>query len=178
MSASPLHESVHDGKTETHVVLTPPSHHEIVIARVLEAPRELVFRAWTDPRQLAQWWGPHGFICADSHVDLRPGGRFRLDMQGPDGLAYPCEGIYHEITPPERIVLGGMLDDRDACGCGIPPNGRVTITFAALAERLTRLTITARLPSRESCDIVVQHGFGLGWSQALERLEAQLARAQ
>src|ERR1700753_1168821 len=83
----------------------------IVISRVVEAPRELVFAAFTDPRHLAQFWGPAGFSAPACEVDLRVGGRFYVEMRGPDGASYPCTGTYREIAPPERIVYVSTAAD-------------------------------------------------------------------
>jgi uncharacterized protein YndB with AHSA1/START domain len=71
---------------------------ELVLTRVFDAPRELVFKAWTDPKQVAQRWGPRGFSNPVCELDLRPGGVFRLHMRGPDGTVYPMTGVYHEIV--------------------------------------------------------------------------------
>lgn len=163
-----------DAMAESQILLTPPTHHEIVITRVINAPRELVFDAWTKPEHLAQWWGPGGFAATVCEVDLRVGGRFRLDLRGPDGIDYPCDGIYHEILRPERIVYSGMADDRHPCGAGIPPHSMVTIHFLAQAPAVTRLSINARLPSVAACEAAVQAGFVAGWKDALERLHLSI----
>ena len=159
----------------SQIILTPPAHHEIVIARVLPAPRQRVFDAWTQPEHIMQWWGPHAFTGMQCEVDLRVGGHFRIDLRGPDGLDYPCEGVFHEIVVPERIVYTGIADDRHPCGSGIPPHSRVTVSFDEMAPAETRLTIRARIASRELCDAIVGGGFVPGWRDAFERLEAVLA---
>src|SRR5260370_16948722 len=78
---------------------------ELVLTRVFDAPRELVFKVWTDPKHLALWWGPHGFTNPVCDLDLRPGGAIRIHMRGPDGTVYPTTGIYQEIVESERIVF-------------------------------------------------------------------------
>jgi uncharacterized protein YndB with AHSA1/START domain len=83
---------------------TPSEDNVIVITRVVDAPRALVFEAFTQPQHLAQFWGPKGFSAPVCEVDLRVGGRFRVDLRGPDGATYPCTGIYREIVPGERLV--------------------------------------------------------------------------
>ncbi|MDQ8020341.1 MAG: SRPBCC domain-containing protein [Moraxellaceae bacterium] len=177
MSASAfLDPQFSDALVESRIVLTPPSHHEIVITRVLNAPRELVFAAWTQPEHIKRWWGPDGFQGMVCEVDLRVGGHFNLNLRGPDGIDYPCEGTYHEIVPNERIVYSGMTDDRHPCGCGIPPHSLVTVHFVEHGAGKTRLTINARVNSG-MCDAIVQGGFVPGWSQATARLDSYLAGA-
>ncbi|HEX9222992.1 MAG TPA: SRPBCC domain-containing protein, partial [Candidatus Acidoferrales bacterium] len=78
---------------------------ELVLTRVFDAPRELVFKVWTDPKHVAQWWGPHGFTNPVCELDLRPGGAIRIHMRGPDGTVYPMTGVYQEVVPPERLVF-------------------------------------------------------------------------
>jgi uncharacterized protein YndB with AHSA1/START domain len=78
---------------------------EIVSARTFDAPRECVFRAWTEPAHLARWWGPKGFRNTFHEFDLRPGGNWRFVMHGPDGVDYKNHSVFAEIVPPERIVF-------------------------------------------------------------------------
>ena len=78
---------------------------EIVSTRVFDAPREVVFRAFTDPALLARWWGPKGFTNTFHEFDPRPGGAWRFVMHGPDGTDYPMTKDFVEVVPPERIVL-------------------------------------------------------------------------
>src|ERR1700761_152564 len=86
---------------------------ELTITRVFDAPRALVFGAWTDPVQLAQWWGPQGFTHPVCEFDARTGGRFRIHMRAPDGTLYPMEGEIREITPPERLAFTNIAVDED-----------------------------------------------------------------
>ncbi|MGA2539857.1 MAG: SRPBCC domain-containing protein, partial [Terracidiphilus sp.] len=69
------------------------------ISRLFNAPRELVYAAWTDPKQLAQWWGPKGFTNPRCEVDVRPGGKIHIDMRAPDGVVYPMAGAFREVIP-------------------------------------------------------------------------------
>src|SRR5579872_6853405 len=78
---------------------------ELTITRVFDAPRALVFKAWTDPKHLAQWWGPHTFTNPVCELDVRTGGAFRIVMRGPDGAEHPARGVYGEVKPPERLVM-------------------------------------------------------------------------
>src|SRR5438874_12824597 len=77
----------------------------LVLTRVFDAPRELVFRTWTDPQHVEQWWGPHGFSNPVMEWDARPGGAIRNHMRGPDGTIYPSRGEFLEVVPPERLVF-------------------------------------------------------------------------
>ncbi|HET7203422.1 MAG TPA: SRPBCC family protein [Steroidobacteraceae bacterium] len=84
---------------------------EVFHTRLIDAPRERVFRAFSDPAHLARWWGPDGFSSTFETFEFRPGGSWRLVMHGPDGTDYPNESVFREIVPSERIVLehlGGM----------------------------------------------------------------------
>src|SRR5262245_63539620 len=80
------------------------SDREIVITRVFDAPRDLVWKVWTQPEHVARWWGPRGFTTTVTELDLRVGGRSRYVMKGPDGAEYPVCGVFREIVPFERIV--------------------------------------------------------------------------
>jgi len=86
---------------------------EFVISRLLDAPRELVWQAFTDPGQMQQWWGPKGFKVIASSMDLRAGGTYHYGLQGPDGNAMWGKFVYHEIVVPERLVLVSQFSDQD-----------------------------------------------------------------
>ena len=77
---------------------------EIVITRLIAAPPELVFDAWTDPKQIGRWWGPNGFTTTTHSMDVRPGGVWRFVMHGPDGRDYQNKIVYREVKRPERLV--------------------------------------------------------------------------
>jgi uncharacterized protein YndB with AHSA1/START domain len=95
-----------------HVTKIAAEHaDDFVISRELDAPRELVFKAWTEPERLAQWWGPKGFKVKVANVDLRPGGLFLYGMTAPDGSEIWGKFIYREITPPERMVFINAFSD-------------------------------------------------------------------
>lgn len=114
---------------------------EIVIERVFDAPRELVWEAWTNPEHVAHWWGPKGFGGAACELDLRVGGAFRLDLCASDGSVYPCVGTFREIVKHERIVYEGEATEGHPCGAGIPPRATVTVNFAERSGK-TQLTLT------------------------------------
>ena len=89
-----------------------PTDREIVLSRLIDAPQELVFDAWTDPEQVGQWWGPSGFTTTTHKMEVKPGGVWRFVMHGPDGRDYQNKITYLEIVPPERLVYrhGGDED--------------------------------------------------------------------
>ena len=96
------------------------AEREFVTSRVIDAPRERVFRAFSDPAHLAQWWGPKGFTNAFHEFDLRPGGAWRFVMHGPDGTNYPNESVFVDVVAPERVVFDHLSGH----------HFRMTITFA------------------------------------------------
>src|SRR6267154_1435665 len=86
---------------------------ELIITRVFDAPRKTLWKVWTDPQHLAQWWGPKDFTNPVCEVDVRPGGSMRIHMRGPDGTVYPMTGVFQEIVEPERLVfMSGALDKK------------------------------------------------------------------
>ena len=149
------------------------TEREIAITRVFDAPRQLVFQAWTNPLHLVQWWGPNGFSAGDCQIDLRVGGQFCLILSAPDGSRYPCEGTFREVQEPERLVFAGHADERHPCGAGIPPHSIVTVTFEE-QDGKTTLTLHTLLPSPAAKAATTAAGFNPGWQDSLERLAAAL----
>ncbi len=162
------------GRTSPGAAPAPATaEREIVITRVLDAPRELVWQAWTDPRHVANWWGPNGFTNTFERFDVRPGGCWIFVMHGPDGTDYPNRMEFVEVVPPERLVYthGGARKD-DAV------DFHVTVTFAEQDGR-TRLTMRSVFPSAAERDRVVkEHGAIEGGNQTVDRLAGQLAQMQ
>jgi uncharacterized protein YndB with AHSA1/START domain len=146
---------------------------DLTITRVFDAPREVVFRAWTDPQQVSQWWGPRGFTAAVVEVDARPGGEIRVDMRGPDGTIYPNRGVFHEVSEPERLVVTTRLVD-DAGKTLI--EGRSTVTFAEDGGKTT-LTLEFDIVHVEPEAADASAGAEQGWNESLDRLAEHLARA-
>src|ERR1700739_5045499 len=87
------------------------AEREVIITRIFDAPRELVFKAWTDPKHVAQWWGPKGFTNPVCELDVRVGGAIRIHMRSPDGSVYPMKGEFREIVPPERLRFTHIARD-------------------------------------------------------------------
>jgi uncharacterized protein YndB with AHSA1/START domain len=138
----------------------------IIGDRLLDAPRELVFLAFTDPEHLAQWWGPNGFTTTTHSFDFQPGGVWRFVMHGPDGRDYQNRITYEEIVPPERIVY------RHDGGEDVEPvQFSQTLTFQDLGGGRTRLTWHGRFPTAEErARVVKEYGADKGLSQTMARL--------
>ena len=138
---------------------------EIVLCRVFDAPRELVFRAWTEKEHLPRWFGPKGFSCTTHEIDIREGGRWRFDMRAPDGTLYPNLIVYLEVKYPERLVMDhGTGEDED------PRRFRVIVTFDEQSNKKTVVTMRQLHPTRAARDAGI--GFGaveLGY-QTLDKL--------
>ncbi len=145
---------------------------ELVITRVFDAPRELVFKAWTEPERLARWWGPHGFTVPYCEVDLRVGGIMLIHMRGPDGVVVPNKGVINELVEPERLVVTSAVSE-DAEG---NPRLQVinTITFEEQEGR-TKLTMKAVVVKVAAEMVRAVAGMEEGWNQTLDRLGAELA---
>jgi uncharacterized protein YndB with AHSA1/START domain len=143
----------------------------IITTREFDAPRSLVFEVWTDPKHLSQWWGPNGFTTTTSHFEMKAGGMWRFVMHGPDGRDYENRITFDEIVPPELIrYRHGGGDDVE------PVQFRTTVTFEALAPKLTRVTLHATFPSAAERDRVVRdYGAAEGAKQTLDRLGDYLA---
>jgi uncharacterized protein YndB with AHSA1/START domain len=160
----------HSSQTPTAPPTSAPA--PLTITRYLNAPRDVVFKAWTDPAQLAQWWSPHGFTRSVDELDARPGGLMRGAMRGPDGAVYPDTGMFHEIVPPERLVFTsvGIADE-----AGRPLlEVRNTVTFADLGGR-TKLTLQAVVVTAAPAVAGALAGMAEGWSQSLDKLAEYLA---
>ena len=138
---------------------------QIVTTRVINGPGHLVFKAWTEPRHLARWFGPQGFTTTTRSFEFRPGGVWDFDMIGPDGAVYPNRIEWREIVPPERIIYrqGGQENDPDAF--------ESTVTFADRAGR-TEITLRALLNSKAQRDYLAEHYHAVeGARETLARLE-------
>jgi len=140
---------------------------EIVLVRVLDAPREAVFTAWTDADAFCQWFGPDGFICTVHEMDVRPGGRARFDMTSGDGTLFTNRFDYLEVVPGERLVLDHGSDTDDD-----PTRFRVTITLDEQGDGKTVLTLRQLHPTVEQRDAGIGFGaveLGLQTMQKLAR---------
>src|SRR5256885_604122 len=84
---------------------------EVIISRVFNSPAELVYQAWTDPKQITKWFGPNGFTVPVCEIDLRKGGAYRIVMRGPDGIDYPIKGVYHDVIENKKIIYTVNLEE-------------------------------------------------------------------
>jgi len=153
-------------------VATTASDREIFSTRVFDAPRELVFRAWSDPEHLAHWWGPRGFTTTTHEMDFRAQGLWRFVMHGPDGTDYPNRITFVEIVEPRRIVYkhGGAKDVE-------PVDFQVTVEFEPEGADRTRLNVRMTFPSSAAKSFTVEkYGAIEGQRQTLDRLAHYVAR--
>lgn len=142
-----------------NVVATPANEPVIVITRIFDAPRALVYKCYTQPEHMAHFWGPHGSTTPVCEVDLRPGGRWRTVMRFASGDEFGYTSVYLEIVPPERIVYRDAPDDWPGGLEGLPPPTlHSTIALAEDGGRTT-VTVTVRCPSLELRDEQIRHGF-------------------
>lgn len=146
---------------------------ELVISRILDANRERVFAAWTDPRRLAHWWGPHGMTTPVCEMDLRPGGIFRTVMRAPDGTEYPTQGVFLEIAPPERIVFSDAFEP--GFQPAVEPFMTAIVTFEDWGEK-TKYTARALHKSPADREKHEAMGFHQGWGESLDRLATYLEK--
>ena len=146
----------------------------LVITRHLKAPRDLVWKMFSDPYHLAQWWGPKGFTNRVDKLDFRTGGSWLHVMIGPDGKEYPTDNDILEVTPPERIVFRNAPADPKIFGDNPPPGFSKTLTFAP-TDAGTLLTLVCTFDRTEHKDAVIRRGFSLGTNQSFDKLEDHLA---
>jgi len=147
--------------------VTTPTAREIVLTRVFDAPRQMVFDAFSKPELLKRWFGPRGWSLVVCDVDFRVGGSWRFVLRGPDGKEMGMRGVYLEITPPERSVHMESFDD-------YPGESQVTAVFAEHNGKTT-LTATVLYPSQEIRDIVVKTGMEHGAAESYDKLAELLA---
>jgi len=144
---------------------------DLVTTRRFDAPRQLVFQAWTDAKHLAQWWGPNGFTNPVCQLDARVGGTIRIHMCAPNGVVYPMEGVIEEIDEPERLVfISSALDEKGNSMFDI----RNTVTFAERHGK-TELTLQARVIKATAVAPQYLKGMEAGWTQSLDRLAAHVS---
>ena len=159
-------------------VVPGTTDRELIVTRFLDAPRALVWKAWTTPEHVAVWWRPEDFDVLDCEIDLEVGGSFRVTLRGPDGTLYPGNGIFREVVPPELIVYEGLTDDpdgRNPGGAGMPPGARVTVTFEEHGGK-TAVTVVTRFPSAAAQGAAIESGYDRGWSDGLAQLATLLRR--
>jgi uncharacterized protein YndB with AHSA1/START domain len=159
-----------NNKAGTGVTFATPSDQEIVITCAFEAPRELVFKAYTDPALIPKWWGPRGFSTRVDKMEVKRGGVWRFVQRGPDGKEYAFNGVFREVEPPERLVQTFEFE-------GMPDHVLLqTVTFEDQGGK-TKLTVTALFQSMEDRDGMLKTGMEEGATETLDRL-AELLETQ
>lgn len=145
---------------------------EVTIRRVFDASRELVFRAWTEPRHVAQWFGPHQFTNPVCEIDARASGQILIQMQAPDGSAHPMRGVFEEVVEPERIVfISTAFEDQN----GKPQLvARNTVTFHE-RDGQTEMTLHSIVLKATPDMAGPLSGMEQGWVESFEKLGAHLA---
>ena len=153
-----------DGKT-----MTTTRGRELILERVIDAPREKVFAAWTDPEQMKQWFAPKPWTTPHVETDLRAGGSSLVVMRSPEGQEIPCQGVYLEVVPNERLVF------TDAFTAGWEPTGKAFMTVELIFEDLggrTKYTATVKHWNDADRAQHEQMGFHQGWAMCAEQLSA------
>jgi uncharacterized protein YndB with AHSA1/START domain len=141
---------------------------ELTLTRIFDAPRSLVFQAWTDPALLAKWWGPKTFTNPVCEFDARPGGRIHIDMCAPNGTVYPMTGKVLEVVDGERLVFTSFAEDHDG---NTLIEGHTIVTFEDLGAK-TKVTIQARAAAIVPIAVDMLKGMEAGWTGSLEKLDA------
>lgn len=158
-----------------------PAAQELVITRVFDAPRELLWKAWTEPDRTMRWWGPKHFTAPVSRIDLRVGGKYVNCMRSPDGKEYWSAGIYREIVPLERLVMTDSFADEKgnvvpATHYGMSPDFPlamlVTVTFEESGSRTTMTLRHEGIPGGKMRELTET-----GWNESLDKLAQLLAEA-
>lgn len=159
----------------------PASHsdQELIITRVFDAPRKLVWRAWTDAEQFKQWWGPKAYSCPACRIDFRVGGKYLACMRSPEGQNFWSTGVYREIIPMERIVFTDSFADEKGnvvpgTHYGLPTDGwplefTVTLTFKEAGGKTTMTLHKAGIPKGRMSEMEM-----LGWNESFDKLVESL----
>ena len=158
-------------------VVTDAARRELVITRVFDAPRELVFKAFTEPERVAQWWGPKGWTLPVCTMDVRPGGVWHYCMRGPEGEESWGKAVYREIVEPERIVYIDTFADEEGNPVEGMPEMLITVTFEEY-DGQTKLTSRTQFASVADLESTLAMGVVDGITETWDRLEEHLAREQ
>lgn len=155
-------------ETKRSITVTLPSDREVVITRVFDAPRDLVFKAFTDPKLIPHWWGPRKYKTTVDKMDVRPGGAWRFVHRDEESNEHGFRGVYREIIPPERLVYTFEWE-------GLP--GHILVETVTLEERDGKTTVTdhALFDTVEDRDGMLKSGMESGATESMDRLEELLA---
>lgn len=159
----------------------PDARFDLSFTRVVDVPRQLIWRAWTEPELLKPWFCPLPWKTIDCEIDLRPGGIFRTTMQSPEGQEFPGTGCYLEVTPQEKLVwtnalLPGYRPSFIPEKCGTDDAGFMFTAMIELADHAqgTRYTATVIHADEAGCKRHAAMGFESGWGTALDQLVAMI----
>lgn len=148
----------------------PEQPNELSFTRIIDAPREMVYRCWTEPDLMTQWFTPPPFTTVHAETDVRPGGSSLVVMRSPDGQEFPNRGVYLDVVPNEKLVF------TDAYTEAWVPSGKAfmtaLLTFEDAGNGKTKYTATVRHWTAEDCDAHKTMGFFEGWGKATDQLEA------
>jgi uncharacterized protein YndB with AHSA1/START domain len=152
---------------------------EFALTHILNAPRELVFKAWTDPDLLPRWWAPEGFTVPLCEIDARTGGAYRIVMRSPEGDVYPLKGVYIDIRAPERLVFTDNWEEHPSEWQAMLPKNNLgeshnTVMFENIGNK-TMLILRSVFDSIAVRDAMLKMGTSEGWWQSFERLDRLLA---
>ena len=147
-----------------------PTDREIVMTRVFDAPRELVFEALTSCEHLPHWLGPRVWTMSHCQIDLRPEGAWRYEWTGPEGEAFGLSGVYREIEPPDRLESTEVMDDF--------PDELLNTIVLSEEDGHTTMTTTILYPSKDSRDGVMKSGMQDGVIESYDRLDDYLHTLQ
>jgi uncharacterized protein YndB with AHSA1/START domain len=152
--------------------LTATEQDAVKVSRIFDYPRETVFKMWTDPTKLAEWWGPEGSVTINSEVDPRPGGEMRVDQRNADGIIYSFMAIFEKVIPSERLVFRHASPGT----AGFAPwEALHTVTFEELGPKRTRVTaVTTTIAGPREERESLKEAYTAGWGQSLDKLQRAL----
>jgi uncharacterized protein YndB with AHSA1/START domain len=145
---------------------------EVTLTRIFDAPRDMVWKAWTEPTMLARWWGPKGFTNPVCEADVRVGGKILIHMQAPDGTVHPMTGTFDEVAEPECLIFRAVPVDRNGVAL---LESLTTVTFHDLGGK-TKVIVHASAAPLQPIGVEMLKGMDMGWSQSLERLAQLVAQ--
>jgi len=164
------------------------TQYDFVISRIFNAPKELVFYAWTDPKQIVHWWGPRIITNTITEMDVKPGGSYRIVMHSPDGVEYPIKGVFREVNKPDSLTMTMDCSEHPAHWHDLVKPGRQkddlnpagemfeTVTFEDLNGK-TKLTVRIHFKSSEILETLQKMGMKEGWSMSFDRLAEHLVKS-
>jgi uncharacterized protein YndB with AHSA1/START domain len=166
------------GSNEKNSDATNAVASDLIITRIFDAPRELVWKAWTEPGHLMRWWGPKGYTSPVCEIDLKVGGKYLYCMRSPEGKEFWSTGVYQEIVPPERLVMTDSFADKDGnvvpashygMGDDFPLELQITLTFEE-QDGKTKMTLRhVGFPAGQMKEMA-----GAGWNESFDKLAESL----